>query len=69
MKSGREAALTKRSRVKPRNITLPKEGMKILVKLERAKNVGSKRKYNKELDKLLIDYPEMETAIKAMRWL
>lgn len=67
MKSGREAALTKRSTAKPRNITLPKEAMKILVKLERAKNFNSKRKYNKELDKLIVLYPEMQIAIEEMK--
>ena len=67
MKSGREAALANKTKIKPRNVTLPKEAMKILVKLEYAKNFNNKRRYNKELDKLIVQYPEMSEEIMKLK--
>lgn len=67
MKSGRESALANKTKIKPRNITLPKEAMKILVKLEYAKNFNNKRRYNKELDKLIVEYPEMKDHIMKLK--
>ena len=67
MKSGRESALANKTKIKPRNVTLPKEAMKILVKLEYAKNFNNKRRYNKELDKLIVEYPEMAEEIMKLK--
>ena len=41
--------------------------MKILVKLEYAKNFNNKRRYNKELDKLIVEYPEMAEEIMKLK--
>ena len=68
MKSARESALLNTSRARPGKVSMPEEATKILVKLERAKAYGSKRKYNKELDKLINEYPEMSEAITKLRW-
>lgn len=68
MKSARESALLNRSKVRPDNVSMPKEAKKILVRLERAKSYGSKRKYNKELDNLITEYPHMSEQIIALRW-
>ena len=67
MKSGRESALANKTKIKPRNVTLPKEAMNILVKLEYAKNFNNKRRYNKELDKLIVKYPEMTEEIMKLK--
>ena len=68
MKSGRESALLNRSAVRPGRVSMPEEATKILVRLERAKSYGSKRKYNKELEKLITEYPDMTEQIMALRW-
>jgi hypothetical protein len=67
VKSGRESALANKTKIKPRNVTLPREAMKILVKLEYAKNFNNKRRYNKELDKLIAEYPDMAEHIMKLR--
>jgi hypothetical protein len=67
MKSGRESALANRTRVRPRNVTLPKEAMKILVKLEYAKNYKDKTRYNNILDRLIKEYPEMSDQILQLK--
>jgi hypothetical protein len=67
MKSGRESALSNRTRVKPRNVTLPKEAMKILVKLEYAKNYKDKTRYNNILNKLIKEYPKMKDRIMELK--
>ena len=67
MKSGRESALANRTRVRPRNVTLPKEAMKILVKLEYAKNYKDKTRYNNILDRLIKEYPEMAEEIMKLK--
>lgn len=68
MKSARESALLNRSAVRPGKVSMPEEANKILVKLERAKSYGSKRKYNKELEKLVTEYPEMTEQIMKLMW-
>jgi hypothetical protein len=67
-KSARESALLNRSIVRPGKVSMPKEATKILVRLERAKSYGSKRKYNKELESLAKQYPEMNEEIMKLRW-
>jgi hypothetical protein len=68
MKSNREAALTRRHKVKSRNITMPKEAMKLLVRLEYAKNYKDKTRYNNILNKLNEEYPEFSDSIQALHW-
>jgi hypothetical protein len=68
MKSGREAALTRRHRIVPRSVVLPKRAIKLLVKLEYAKNYNDKTRYNNILDKLSTDYPEMSEQIMLLKW-
>ena len=67
MKSGRESALANRTRVRPRNVTLPKEAMKILVRLEYAKNYKDKTRYNNILNRLIVEYPEMAEEIMKLK--
>ena len=67
MKSGRESALANKTKIKPRNVTLPKEAMKILVKLEYAKNYKDKTRYNNILDRLIKEYPEMAEDIMKLK--
>ena len=68
MKSNREAALTRRDRVKPRNVTMPKEAMKLLVRLEYARNYKDKTRYNNILKKLADQYPEFAESIEKLHW-
>ena len=68
MKSNRQAALSKGAVVKSRNVSMPKEAIKVLINLERARNYGSKRKYNAELNKLAKNHPEFSESILALRW-
>ena len=67
MKSGRKAALSRSDRVKSRNVTLPKEAMKLLVQLEYAKNYEDKTRYNNILDRLDRAYPEMSEQILKLK--
>jgi hypothetical protein len=67
MKSGRKSALTKTDKIKSRNITLPKEAMKLLVQLEYAKNYKDKTRYNNILDRLDREYPEMSEQILNLK--
>lgn len=67
MKSGRESALANKTKIKPRNVTLPKEAMKILVRLEYAKNYKDKKRYNNILDRLMKEYPEMSDQILQLK--
>lgn len=66
MKSARQSAMGNTLPVKPRNITMPREAMKILVKLERLRNYNNKRKYNSQLRKLAEAYPDHEASILAL---
>jgi hypothetical protein len=68
MKSNREAALTRRDRVKPRNVTMPKKAMKLLVRLEYARNYKDKTRYNNILKKLVDQYPEYAESIEKLYW-
>lgn len=68
MKSSRAGALAQRSFSKPGNINLGPEAATILKNLERARNYGSKRKYNAELNKLAKNYPEFATSILSLYW-
>lgn len=45
---------------------MPREAMKILVKLERLRNYNNKRKYNSQLRKLAEAYPDHEASILAL---
>ena len=68
MKSNREAALTRRDRVRPRNVTMPREAMKLLVRLEYARNYKDKTRYNNILKKLVDQYPEYTESIEKLHW-
>jgi hypothetical protein len=68
MKSNREAALTHKYKVKPRNVTMPKGAMKILVRLETARNYNDKTRYNNILKKLTDEYPEYAESIESLYW-
>ena len=68
MKSNREAALTRRDRVRPRNVTMPREAMKLLVRLEYARNYKDKTRYNNILKKLVDQYPEYTESIEKLYW-
>lgn len=68
MKSGREAALSRRDRVRSRNVTMPKEAMKIAVRLETARNYKDKTRYNNILTKLMNEHPEYAESIKSLYW-
>ena len=68
MKSNREAALTRRDRVRPRNVTMPREAMKLLVRLEYARNYKDKTRYNNILKKLVDQYPEYAESIEKLHW-
>jgi hypothetical protein len=67
MKSGRKSALTKSNKAKSRNVTLPKEAMKLLIRLEYAKNYKDKTRYNNILDRLTAEYPEMSDQILQLK--
>lgn len=67
MKSSRESALNTVSSVKPGKVAMPKEALQILDKLQKAKVYGSKRKYNKELQKLADAYPDMAAQIFQLK--
>jgi hypothetical protein len=67
MKSGRESALANKTKVKPRNVTMPKEAMKIAVRLETARNYKDKTRYNNILKKLADEYPEMAEEIMKLK--
>ena len=70
MKSSRQAAMSNRAGVLKGQgrIDLGHEGGKILKRLERARNYGNKRAYNKELFKLVEEYPEYKNMIISMVW-
>ena len=68
MKSSRAGALAQRSFVKPGKVDLGPEAAKILKNLERARNYGSKRKYNAELNKLCKAHPEFSESILSLYW-
>jgi hypothetical protein len=68
MKSSRAGALAQRSFAKPGKVNLGPEAASILKNLERARNYGSKRKYNAELKKLIKNHPEFEAYIVAFLW-
>jgi hypothetical protein len=68
MKSSREGALAQRSFTKSSKIDLGPEAASILKNLERARNYGSKRKYNAELNKLAKNHPEFAQTILAFIW-
>jgi hypothetical protein len=67
MKSGRKSALSRNNKVKARNVTLPKEAMKLLVQLEYAKNYEDKTRYNNILDRLDRAYPDMSEQILKLK--
>lgn len=70
MKSSRQAALAGRSGVLQGQgrVNLGHEGGKILKRLERARNYGNKRAYNKELILLAQEYPDQKTTIMSLYW-
>ena len=68
MKSSRAGALAQRSFAKPGKANLGPEAASILKNLERARNYGSKRKYNAELNKLAKDHPEFAETILLFVW-
>jgi hypothetical protein len=68
MKSGRKSALTKTNKAKSRNVTLPKEAMKLLTRLEYARNYKDKTRYNNILNKLTAEYPEMSEQILQLKF-
>lgn len=68
MKSSRAGALAQRSFAKSNKIDLGPEATSILKNLERARNYGSKRKYNAELNKLAKNHPEFAETILAFVW-
>ncbi len=68
MKSSRAGALAQRSFTKPGKIDLGPEAAGILKNLERARNYGSKRKYNAELNKLAKNHPEFASSILSLYW-
>jgi hypothetical protein len=68
VKSSRAGALAQRSFVKPGKINLGPEAASILKNLERARNYGSKRKYNAELNKLAKNHPEFAERILTFVW-
>jgi hypothetical protein len=68
MKSSREGALAQKSIAKPGKIDLGPDAARILKNLERARNYGSKRKYNAELKKLVKQHPEFEEMILDFYW-
>ena len=55
-------------KVKPRNVTMPKEAMKIAVRLETARNYKDKTRYNNILKKLADEYPEYAQSIEPLYW-
>ena len=68
MKSSIAGALAQRSFVKPEKVNLGPEAASILKNLERARNYGSKRKYNAELNKLAKNHPEFAETILTFVW-
>jgi hypothetical protein len=68
MKSSRAGALAQRSFTKPTKVDLGPEAASILKNLERARNYGSKRKYNAELKKLAKNHPEFAETILLFVW-
>jgi len=68
MKSSRAGALAQRSFAKPGKIDLGPQAASILKNLERARNYGSKRKYNAELIKLARNHPEFSESILSFIW-
>lgn len=68
MKSSRAGALSGTKIIKPGSINLGSEAASILKNLERARNYGSKRKYNAELNKLAKNHPEFAESILAFTW-
>ena len=68
MKSSRAGALAQRSFAKPGKIDLGPQAASILKNLERARNYGSKRKYNAELIKLARNHPELSESILSFIW-
>jgi hypothetical protein len=68
MKSSRAGALAQRSFAKPGKVNLGPEAASILKNLERARNYGSKRKYNAELNKLAKNHPEFAETILTFVW-
>lgn len=68
MKSSREAALTRKHKVCSRNVTMPKDAMKIAVRLETARNYKDKTRYNNILKKLADEYPDHVESIESLYW-
>jgi hypothetical protein len=68
VKSSRAGALAQRSFAKPGKVDLGPEAASILKNLERARNYGSKRKYNAELNKLAKNHPEFAETILTFVW-
>lgn len=68
MKSSRAGALAQRSFAKPGKVNLGPEAASILKNLERARNYGSKRKYNAELKKLVKNHPDFAESISLFIW-
>lgn len=68
MKSFRSAALAPKASTKPGRVDLGFEAGAILKRLERARNYGNKRQYNKELSMLIKEHPEFTEHISQLRW-
>jgi hypothetical protein len=47
---------------------MPKEAMKIAVRLETARNYKDKTRYNNILTKLADEHPEYAESIKSLYW-
>ncbi len=68
MKSNRAKATQQKSFAKSSKPQFDLEAVRFLKNLERARNYGSKRKYNKELEKLAQQHPEFAESITQFRW-
>jgi hypothetical protein len=68
MKSNRAKATSAHAFPKSNKPDFSREALSILKNLERARNYGSKRKYNKELDRLVAKHPEFKDSILSLRW-
>lgn len=68
MKSNREKSLSTTASPKSNKPDFGREALSVLKNLERARNYGNKRKYNKELEKLMTKHPEFNEQIAQLRW-
>lgn len=68
VKSNRAKATQQKNFIKTSKPEFNLEAIRFLKNLERARNYGNKRKYNKELEKLAQQHPEFAESITQFRW-